>query len=132
MKRTVPFLAAMLWAAGLLAAEAPAAPTADIADADIAELAARARESLDKRVSDIEKTHAERQAFSLQLKVERVAFERKSSAGLLVFLESLKAVPAPDRRATLLSFSRNQRMEREIFVRDLQAKIDDFRRRHLE
>jgi hypothetical protein len=126
-------LAAAWPAARAAAADVPtAAAPGDVSDQSLEDLKTKTKDALAKKVSEIEKAHAEREAFAKALKDDRVAFEKKASGDLVVFLTDLKKAPMPDRRKAFAVFADKQRVERDEFNRQSRVKIEEFRRKNLE
>jgi hypothetical protein len=132
MFRRALFLTLVLLPVALPAAEGPGAAPAEISDQTIDEMKLKTKEALARKIAEIEKAHADREAFAKFLKDQRVAFEKQLSEDLVAFLTTLKTLPATDRRKALSDFSDKQRAGREEFTRQSRSKIDDFRRRNAD
>jgi hypothetical protein len=91
-----------------------------------------AKETLAKKTADIERAHADREAFAKSLKDDRVSFEKKTCDETVAFLTSLKDIPVVERRKALANLAEKQRAEREEFNRQSRTKIEEFRRRNVD
>ncbi len=89
-------------------------------------------DNLAKRIAGIEKRFAESQSFQVQIKDDRIAFEKKMAEDKKVFLDSLKTMKPDERKKAWQDFDQAHRQRNEEFRKIQETKRQEFRRVHKE